>query len=152
MTVVPWWAVLTVWVVVNSINVLQTMGFLSRLLTGNMAINHTLGYAIIGLAVPSSAALVALVGARAGWQQWIGLVVFLVFVVLMILVDYVYPVEFRFPMRASILVPYLMLFFGSILLMGLPMFDLNRTLWLVTVATSILLLISMGIAMFNGAR
>ena len=55
--------------------------------------------------------------------------------------------EFRSPMRYSILVPYLVLFFGAILLMGLPMFRLDRRLWLVTVATTVLLLGLMGVAM-----
>jgi hypothetical protein len=47
-------------------------------------------------------------------------------------------------------VPYLVLFFGAILLMGLPMFRMNRRFWLVTVATAVLLLGSMGIAMRKG--
>ena len=58
----------------------------------------------------------------------------------MIVVDYVSPVEFRSPPRYGILVPYLVLFFGSILLMGIPMFRLNRGLWMVTVASTVLLL------------
>ena len=53
-------------------------------------------------------------------------------------------------MRYSILVPYLLLFFGSILLMGLQMFRLDRRLWLVIVTTTVLLLGSMGIAMHKG--
>jgi hypothetical protein len=53
-------------------------------------------------------------------------------------------------MRYSILVPYLLLFFGAILLMGLPMFRMDRRLWLVTVATTILLLGAMGAAMYVG--
>ena len=53
-------------------------------------------------------------------------------------------------MRYGILVPYLLLFFGAILLMGLPMFHLDRQLWLVTVATTVLLLGSMGVAMRKG--
>ena len=40
----PWWAALTVWGVVNAVNVLQAAGFLSRVRTGGMAINHLLGY------------------------------------------------------------------------------------------------------------
>lgn len=51
---------------------------------------------------------------------------------------------------APILVPYLVLFFGAILLMGLPMFRVNRHLWLVTVVTTVLLLGSMGVAMRKG--
>jgi hypothetical protein len=71
-------------------------------------------------------------------------------VVLMIVVDYVRPVEFRSPPRCSILAPYLVLFFGAILLMGLPMFWLDRGLWLITVFTTALMLGSMGVALPKG--
>lgn len=143
------WAALTVWFVVNAVNVLQAVGFLSRVRTGSMAANHLLGYAMMALAAPSALSLVALVQGRAGWRQWIGAAVFLAFVALMVVVDYVRRVEFRSPARPALLVPYLVLFFGSILLMGLPMFHLNRTLWLVTVATTTLLLGSMAVAMLK---
>jgi hypothetical protein len=146
----PWWAALTVWGVVNAVNVLQAAGFLSRVRTGSMAINHILGYVIAALAVPATLALVAFWRARADWLQWIGPVVYVAFVALMVVVEYVWPVEFRSPARYGILVPYLLLFFGAILLMGLPMFRMDRQLWLVTVATTILLLGAMGIAMQKG--
>ena len=150
MGVNPWWAAFTVWGVVNAVNVLQAVGFLSRVSTGSMAINHLLGRVIIALAIPSIVAIVAFVRAAAGWRHWIGPSGYLAFVALMVVVDYAWPVEFRSPMRYGILVPYLVLFFGAILLMGLPMFRLNRQLWLVTVATTVLLLGSMGIAMNKG--
>ena len=51
---------------------------------------------------------------------------------------------------SGLLVACLVLCFGAILLMGLPMFRLDRRLWLVTVATTVLLLGSMGIAMRRG--
>jgi hypothetical protein len=121
-----WWAALTVWGVVNGVNAFQAVGFLSRVLSGSMAVNHVLGYAIVALAVPSTVALVAFVRARAEWRQRIGPPVFLPFIALMVVVDYIWPVEFRSPIRYDILVPYLVPFFGSILLMGLPMFRLNR--------------------------
>jgi hypothetical protein len=146
----PWWAALTVWGVVNAVNILQAVGFLSRVYTNSMAINHILGYVMIALAVPTTLALVAFGRARAGWRRWGGPAVYLAFVALLVVVDYVWPVEFRSPMRYSILVPYLLLFFGAILLMGLPMFHIDRRLWLVTVATSVLLLGSMGAAMYAG--
>ena len=69
----PWWAALTVWAVVNAVNVLQSAGFLARIPTGSMAINRLLGYLMIALAAPAALALFAFVRARAGWQQWIGL-------------------------------------------------------------------------------
>jgi len=52
---------------------------------------------------------------------------FLAFIALMCLVDHMRPVEFRSPARTVILLPYLALFFGSILLIGWPMFRLNRS-------------------------
>ncbi len=115
-----------------------------------MAVNHVLGYGIILLGIPSSLALVGFVRAGADWLQSAGPAVFLAFVVLMVAVDYAWPVEFRAPARYVILVPYLVLFFGAILLMGLPMFRSNRRLWLVTVATTLMLVASMGIAMRKG--
>jgi hypothetical protein len=134
--------VLTVWVVVNLVNVLQAIGFASRKRHG-MAVNHGLGYAIALLAIPATAALVGFVRAGAGWLLIAGPVAFDAFVVLMLWVDYLRPVEFRSPRRPAILAPYLVLFFGSIVLMGIPMFAIERGLWLVTVATSTMLLGSM---------
>jgi hypothetical protein len=115
-----------------------------------MSVNHVLGYPIIALAIPSTVALVAFVRRGAGRLHWIGPAVFLGFIALMVVVDYARPVRFRAPMRYDILVPYLVLFFGAILMMGLPMFRLNRRLWLITVATTVLLLVSMGVAMRRG--
>ena len=146
----PWWAALTVWGVVNAVNVLQAAGFLSRVPTGSMAVNHLLGRVMIGLAIPAMVALIAFVRAGAGVRHWIGPGVYLAFVAMMIAVEYVWPVEFRSPMRYDILVPYLVLFFGAILLMGLPMFRMNRPLWLVTVGTTVVLLGSMVFAMSKG--
>jgi hypothetical protein len=146
----PTWAALAVWGVVNGVNVLQAVGFISRLRSGSMATNHLLGYGMIALAAPAAAALIAMVQARAGWLQWAGPAVYLAFTALMIGVDYVWPVEFRSPARIEILLPYLALFFGAILLMGLPMYRLDRRLWLVTVTTSVLLLGAMGMAMRKG--
>jgi hypothetical protein len=115
-----------------------------------LAINHALGRVIIALAIPAAVALVAFAHARAGWRQWIGPAVYLAFVAIELAVDYLWPVEFRSPARPAILVPYLLLFFGAILLMGLPMFRLDRRLWLVTAVTTVFLLTSMGVAMRAG--
>ena len=147
----PWWATLTVWGIVNAVNVLQGAGFLSRARIGSRRINRRLGYAMIALAVPAALALVDLVRTRADWLEWAGAAAYLAFVALMVAVEYVRPSEFRSPPRYAVLVPYLVLFFGAILLMGLPMFRLDRRLWLVTVATTVLLLGSMGVAMRQGA-
>jgi hypothetical protein len=146
----PWWAALTIWGVVNAVCLLQAAGFLSRVVAGSRAVNHVLGYVIMALGVPAAVALAAFIRGGADPMQWIGAAVFLVFVVLMVIVDYVWVVEFRSPPRNEILVPYLILFFGSILLMGLPMFWANRALWLVTAVDATLLIATMVLAMRRG--
>lgn len=144
------WPHLTVWAVVNAVNLLQAAGFLSRIWTRSMATNHVLGFVIMALAVPALASLVAFVRAKAGWLSWAGPAVFLAFALLMAVVEDIAPIEFRSPARPAILVPYLSLFFGAIFLMGLPMFSIDRRLWRVTVATTALLLGSMIVAMRAG--
>lgn len=146
----PWWASLTVWAVVNAVNVLQSVGFLSRVRTGTRALNHRLGYVMFALGIPAAVALVGFVAARASALSWLGPVVYLAFLALMLVVDYVAPIEFRSPPLYGVLVPYLVLFFGAILLMGLPMYVLDRSLWAVTVVTSVLLLGSMVLAIRKG--
>ena len=147
----PWLAVLTMWGIVNMVNLLQSAGFLSRVITGNHSINHLLGYGIVTLSIPAVIAVVAFINENSEWRHWIGLAVFLAFVVFMIFVEYIWKAEFRSPMRYDILMPYLVLFFGSIFLMGVPMFRIDRRLWLVTLATTVLLLGSMIYAMYMGA-
>jgi hypothetical protein len=145
---IPTWAVLTVWIVVNAVNVLQGVGFATR--TVDPGINHALGLGIVTLAVPAGCALVAFVRSRAGWRHVAGPAVFIGFVAFSIVVDYWLHLEFRAPRDPAILAPYLGLFFGSILLMGLPMFRINRRRWALTVATTALLLGTMLWAMSQG--
>ncbi|MGD2166443.1 MAG: hypothetical protein PVH50_13045 [Anaerolineae bacterium] len=146
----PWWAGLAVWGVVNAVNVLQATGFISRVRTRSLETNHRIGRVIIALGVPAAVALFAFLRAQAGWLLWAGPAAYLTFIALLLVVDYVRAIEFRSPIRLEILVPYLVFFFVSILLMGLPMFWASRQLWLVTVTTTALLLGSMIVAMRHG--
>lgn len=146
----PWWAALTVWAVVNAVNLLQAAGFVSRVATGGRAVNHALGYGILLLAVPAAVALVGVWGSGASWLARLGPAVFLAFVGLAGWVDYLAPVAFRDPARPELLVPYLALFYGAILLMGAPMVRVHRGLWWCTVATSALHLAAMAWALARG--
>ncbi len=68
----------------------------------------------------------------------------------MVAVEYVGHIEFRSPARPEILIPYLVLFFGSILLMGAPMYRYDRRRWLVTAVSTTLLIIAMLVAQLAG--
>ena len=146
-----WRAMLVVWVVVNLVNVLQAAGFASRTPgAGGMRVNQALDVVSTVLALPATA-LVVFVRERAGWLQYLGPLAFEAFVALMLVVDYALALEFRDPQRPAILAPYLLLFFGSIVLMGFPMKRCSRARWALTVATSALLLAAMAYALARGA-
>jgi hypothetical protein len=138
-----------IWLVVNAVNVLQAIGFATRPVAPE--VNPALGLVMAGLAIPATWAFGVFLRRRAGWLFVAGPLAFDAFVVLMLLVDHVARVEWRHPVVPAIQVPYLLLFFGSIFLMGLPMFRIDRARWLVTVVTTGLLLVSMVYATSMGA-
>jgi len=141
-------AAVTVWLVVNAVNLFQSVGFVTRPTAPE--VNPILGLVIAALAIPATWALLVFRRRRAGWLFLLGPLVFGLFVVLMLCVDYLARVEWRDPVVPVIEVPYLLLFFGSIVLMGLPMYRLDWRRWLVTVTTSVILLVSMAYAMSAG--
>ena len=144
----PWAASQTVWLTVNAVCLLQAVGFATRPVSPQ--VNHVLGVAIALLAIPATWALVEFIRAGAGRLAPAGPAAFDAFVILMLVVDYVPGVEWRDPARPAIMVPYLALFFGSIVLMGLPMYSIDRRRWLVTAVSAFLLVAAMVYAMSRG--
>jgi hypothetical protein len=136
------------WIVVNAVNVLQSIGFATRPFAPG--VNPVLGLVIAALAIPATWALIVFVRVGAGWRFVAGPLVFDGFVVLMLLVDHLLGIPWRDPVIPAIQVPYLVLFFGSILLLGAPMLRIDRRRWSVTAATTTLLLASMVYAMAMG--
>jgi hypothetical protein len=141
-------AALVIWATVNAVCLLQAVGFATR--PSAPEVNHALGVVIAVLALPATWALVVFVRAGSGRLALAGPAAFDVFVALMLVVDYVPGVEWRDPARPAIMVPYLALFFGSIVLMGLPMFFIDRRRWRVTAVSACLLIAAMIYAMTRG--
>jgi hypothetical protein len=141
-------AAVIIWLVVNAVNLLQSVGFVTRPFAPE--VNPVLGLVIAALAIPATWALLVFRRRRAGWLFLAGPLAFDAFVLLFVPVEHLAQVQWRDPLVPVIAVPYIILFFGSIVLMGLPMYRLDRRRWLVTVATSVILLGSMAYAMSAG--
>jgi hypothetical protein len=141
-------AVDVVWLVVNAVNVLQAIGFATRPVAP--WVNAALGVVISGLAIPATWALLRLIRRRSDLHLAAGPLVFDLFVAFHVLVEYVLRIAWRNPVVPEIQIPYLGLFFGSIFLMGLPMYRIDRRRWLVTALTTSLLLLAMVYAIAMG--
>lgn len=141
-------AATVIWLMVNAVNVLQAVGFVTRPFAPE--VNPVLGLVIAVLALPAIQAVRVLVRVRAGWLWYGGPLAFGAFAILMLAVDHLGQVEWRNPLVPAIAAPYLGLFFGSIVLMGLPMLRVDPRRWLVTVASTAILLTSMLYAMSQG--
>lgn len=128
--------------------VAQTVGFMSR--TSGQSIQSVAGVIIMALVLPAVWVLWADRGAGiAGWNH-IGPALFVGFCALSLYVDYIPGVEFRAPVNAAVLVPYLILFYGSILFMGLRLFPVSRPLWATTATAATALLWATGWAQYKG--
>ncbi len=136
-----------VFTVVNVVCVAQSIGFFSR--PHNPEWNRGLGVLILCMAVPAAVAAVLNVGNGRGWW-WAAPASFVAFAALELVVDYVAGVQFRQPPRPAVLVPYLALFYGSILAMGLYLLPVSRTLWAITGGTVALLLAATVFAQVRG--
>jgi hypothetical protein len=141
-------AAIVVWGVVNAVNLLQAVGFATRPFAP--WVNPVLGLVIAALAVPATWVLAVFVRHQAGWRLLAGPITFDLFVVLKLWVDDLARIEWRDPVVPAIQIPYVTLFFASIVLMGLPMFRIDRRRWIVTVVTTFLLLAAMLYAMSMG--
>ncbi len=137
----PFTTEIILWGVVNIVNIAQSIGFFSR--TGGGGIQSMVGILVMILAVPAGVVIWRDVTTGEPLWKWIGALVFILFAVVELFVDYILKVEFRQPPRTSILAPYLILFFGSILLMGIRMYPVSKPLWGVTALTAVLLIASM---------
>jgi hypothetical protein len=134
---------------VNAVNVLQSVGFVTRPFAS--WVNPVLGVGIALLALPATWALLRLLEHRAGVLLLAGPVAFDLFVAFHVAVEYILRIPWRDPVVIGVQVPYLTLFFGSILLMGLPMYRLDRRRWGVTAVTTTVLLGAMVYAIAIGA-
>jgi hypothetical protein len=92
------------------------------------------GWFVYALSIPAVViSIILLLGGKA-WSFWLGGFLFLVYAAYGYWVDYARGIQWRNPVRVSILFPYVSLYLGTVMLYWWPLGLLNRTLWLVFAA------------------
>jgi hypothetical protein len=87
------------------------------------------GWIFYLLSIP--AIIVSIIMLRGGkdWSFWIGGFIFLVWAIFGIVIEYQLGIKWRNPVVWSILVPYVMLYLGTIMFYWFPLGVLSRPLW-----------------------
>jgi hypothetical protein len=95
--------------------------------------SYTLKYGWIVYAMCIPAAVISIILLRAGkeWSFWLGGFLFVAFALFGYWVDYVAGIQFRNPVRVSVLIPYIVLYLGTIAFYWWPVGFLSRPLWYV---------------------
>jgi len=87
------------------------------------------GWIIYALCIPAVVISIFLLRGGKSWAFWLGGFLFLVYALFGYWVDYVAQIEFRSPLRPSILVPYVVLYLATVMFYWWPLGLLSRPLW-----------------------
>jgi hypothetical protein len=97
------------------------------------------GWIIYALCIPAVVISIFLLRGGKSWSFWLGGFLFLVYAIFGYWVDFVAQIQFRNPLRLSIVVPYVVLYLATVIFYWWPLGLLSRPLW---VAYAILFVIA----------
>ncbi len=106
---------LILFIIINSANIIISIIFITRV--KKLGMEHGLGILYVALGVPTLIITVLNIIFQREWWFWVFPSLFLIFIIFELIVDYVKKTEFRNPRSIRILVPYLILYYISIILM-----------------------------------
>lgn len=89
------------------------------------------GWIIYALCIPAVAISIVLLRGGKSWSFCLGGFLFLVFAIFGYWVDYEAQIQFRSPLRLSILVPYAILYLATVMFYWWPLVILSRPLWFI---------------------
>lgn len=89
------------------------------------------GWIIYALCIPAVVISIILLLGEKNWSFWLGGFLFLVFAIFGYWVDYMAQIQFRSPIRPSVLVPYVVLYLATVMFYWWPLGLLSRPLWFV---------------------
>jgi hypothetical protein len=89
------------------------------------------GWIVYALSVPAAVISVVLLLGGKTWSFWLGGFLFLVYAAYGYWVDYVKRIQWRKPLRWSIVFPYVFLYLGTVMFYWWPLALLSRPLWFV---------------------
>lgn len=89
------------------------------------------GWIVYALSLPAAAISIALLLGGKSWSFWLGGFLFLIYAAYGYWIDYAKGIEWRNPLRWSIMAPYVFLYLSTVMFYWWPLGLLSRPLWIV---------------------
>lgn len=87
------------------------------------------GWLVYALCIPAAAISIIILCGGKSWSFWLGGFLFVAFAIFGYWVDYVAQLQFRNPLRLSVLLPYVILYLASVMFYWWPIGLLSRPFW-----------------------
>ena len=88
------------------------------------------GWLVYALCIPAAVISIVLVVRGKSWYFWLGGFLFVIYAAFGTWIDYVQGIQWRNPLRASIMVPYVLLYLSTVMFYWWPLGLLSRPLWI----------------------
>ena len=88
------------------------------------------GWLVYALCIPAAVISIVLVVRGKSWYFWLGGFLFVIYAAFGTWIDYVQGIQWRNPLRASIMVPYVLLYLSTVMFYWWPLYRLSRPLWI----------------------
>jgi hypothetical protein len=89
------------------------------------------GWLVYALAIPAAVISLVLLLSGKPWWSWLGGFIFVPYAAFGYWVDYIKGIDWRTPFRPAVGVPYLILYYGTVMFYWWPIARLSRPLWAV---------------------
>ena len=89
------------------------------------------GWLVYALSIPAALISVIILLGGKDWTYWLGGFLFLVYAAYGYWIDYVKQIQFRNPLRLSIVFPYVFLYLATVMFYWRPLYPLSQTLWII---------------------
>ena len=89
------------------------------------------GWLVYAFSIPAAVISIILLLGGKTWSFWLGGFLFLVYAAYGYRIDYVRKIQWRKPLKWSIMFPYVFLYLATVMFYWWPLGILSRTLWLV---------------------
>jgi len=87
------------------------------------------GWIVYALCIPAAIISIILLRGGKSWHYWLGGFLFVIYAIFGFWIDFVAKIQFRNPLKISVVIPYVLLYLATVMFYWWPLWPLSRLLW-----------------------